>query len=85
VDRRRDPRPWLFGIANNLIRRHHRAEERLIRSYAAIERQPETAGRNGQPGESETLLSVRAPMLDRAMILESANWEGMKWRPLTRL
>jgi RNA polymerase sigma-70 factor (ECF subfamily) len=47
VDRRRDPRPWLFGIANNLIRRHHRAEERLIRSYAAIERQPETAGRNG--------------------------------------
>ena len=28
------PRPWLFGIAANLLRRHYRDEERLLRAYA---------------------------------------------------
>lgn len=27
-------RPWLFGIAANLLRRHRRAEERRLRAYA---------------------------------------------------
>ncbi len=27
---RPDARPWLFGIASNLIRRHHRAEARML-------------------------------------------------------
>jgi RNA polymerase sigma-70 factor (ECF subfamily) len=27
-------RPWLFGIATNLMRRHHRTEERRLRAYA---------------------------------------------------
>jgi RNA polymerase sigma factor (sigma-70 family) len=29
-----DARPWLYGIAANLMRRHHRAEERRLRAYA---------------------------------------------------
>ena len=29
---RRDARPWLYGIAGNLIRRHHRDEERKLRA-----------------------------------------------------
>lgn len=29
-----DPRPWLFGIAANLMRRHWRAERRQLRAYA---------------------------------------------------
>jgi RNA polymerase sigma-70 factor, ECF subfamily len=29
-----DARPWLFGIATNLLRRHARAEERRRRAYA---------------------------------------------------
>jgi RNA polymerase sigma factor (sigma-70 family) len=29
-----DARPWLFGIATNLLRRHHRAEQRQYRAYA---------------------------------------------------
>jgi RNA polymerase sigma-70 factor (ECF subfamily) len=28
-----DARPWLLGIASNLVRRHHRAEERRWRAY----------------------------------------------------
>jgi RNA polymerase sigma-70 factor (ECF subfamily) len=29
-----DARPWLFGIATNLLRRHHRDEIRQLRAYA---------------------------------------------------
>jgi RNA polymerase sigma-70 factor (ECF subfamily) len=29
-----DARPWLFGIATNLLRRHHRDEVRRFRAYA---------------------------------------------------
>lgn len=31
-----DARPWLFGIAANLIRHHHRAERRQLRAYARM-------------------------------------------------
>lgn len=31
---RPDARPWLFGIAANLVRRHHRAESRGLRALA---------------------------------------------------
>jgi RNA polymerase sigma factor (sigma-70 family) len=29
-----DARPWLFGIATNLLRRHHRTEARRLRAFA---------------------------------------------------
>ncbi|MGK3958274.1 RNA polymerase sigma factor [Arthrobacter sp. R4] len=29
---REDARPWLFGIATNLLRRHHRAEAKILRT-----------------------------------------------------
>jgi RNA polymerase sigma-70 factor (ECF subfamily) len=31
---RADARPWLFGIASNLVARHHRAEQRRYRALA---------------------------------------------------
>lgn len=31
---RADARPWLFGIASNLVARHHRAEQRRYRAMA---------------------------------------------------
>lgn len=31
---REDARPWLFGIAANLVRRHHRDERRRLMAYA---------------------------------------------------
>jgi RNA polymerase sigma-70 factor (ECF subfamily) len=33
-DAARPIRPWLYGIATNLLRRHHRDEERKLRAYA---------------------------------------------------
>lgn len=35
---RMDARPWLFGIATNLMRHHYRTEERRLRAYARIDR-----------------------------------------------
>jgi RNA polymerase sigma-70 factor (ECF subfamily) len=32
--RREDARPWLYGIASNLLRHHYRREERQLRAYA---------------------------------------------------
>jgi RNA polymerase sigma factor (sigma-70 family) len=34
LDPARPIRPWLYGIATNLLRRHHRDEERKLRAYA---------------------------------------------------
>lgn len=40
-----DARPWLYGIATNLLRKHARAEERRRRAYArAIERDEAPGG-----------------------------------------
>jgi RNA polymerase sigma-70 factor (ECF subfamily) len=35
-----DARPWLFGIATNLLRRHHRDEVRQLRAYARSAEDP---------------------------------------------
>jgi RNA polymerase sigma-70 factor (ECF subfamily) len=42
---RPDAGPWLLGIATNLIRRHHRDEQRRLRLLAALsgERAPQTS------------------------------------------
>ena len=37
---RADARPWLYGIATNLVSRHRRTEERELRAYARTGRDP---------------------------------------------
>jgi RNA polymerase sigma factor (sigma-70 family) len=34
---RGEVRPWLFGIANNLVRRHYRDEERRLRAFSRLD------------------------------------------------
>jgi len=34
--RQGEVRPWLFGIASNLLRRHYRDEERRLRAFARL-------------------------------------------------
>jgi RNA polymerase sigma factor (sigma-70 family) len=40
---RDDARPWLFGIATNVARRHRRSEVRELRAIAALDAAPATA------------------------------------------
>lgn len=39
-----DARPWLFGIATNLLRHHHRGEARRLRAYARLDRPADPDG-----------------------------------------
>lgn len=70
-------RPWLFGIATNLLRRHHRAEARMLRALARsgpaeipdgfdeIETELDAPARNARLGKA---LQALAP-IDREAIL----------------
>jgi RNA polymerase sigma-70 factor (ECF subfamily) len=63
---RTDARPWLFGIATNLLRHHRRSEARRLRAYARVDRPPGTY-------EAEGVIEARldaqraAPMIAAAL------------------
>jgi RNA polymerase sigma factor (sigma-70 family) len=61
---RADARPWLYGIATNLIHRHHRGETRRLRAYARTEPQG-----TGEPLDIEQRLDAEAlgPQLASAL------------------
>jgi RNA polymerase sigma-70 factor (ECF subfamily) len=57
-------RPWLFGIATNLLRRHHRTEVRRLRAYARHGVDPVTAA----VGELERVeATTDGPRIARAL------------------
>jgi len=43
----RDARPWLLGIATNLVRHHYRGEVRRLRAYARLDRQVDREDSSG--------------------------------------
>jgi RNA polymerase sigma factor (sigma-70 family) len=81
-DRRRaDARPWLYGIAHNLLRHHYRDEERALRAYARtgvdpVQASAEDTGLPGpdladalaalSPGERDVLLLIAWAELEYA-------------------
>jgi RNA polymerase sigma factor (sigma-70 family) len=68
---RPDARPWLYGIAGNLVRRHHRGEARMLSAYARTGIDPVTA-----PADEDSLDRLAAasyePALARALAALSA-------------
>jgi RNA polymerase sigma-70 factor (ECF subfamily) len=56
---RADARPWLFGIATNLIRRHRRSELRMLAAYA----------RSARPDRSDESAEGLATHLDHVALL----------------
>jgi RNA polymerase sigma-70 factor (ECF subfamily) len=83
LDPARDPRPWLFGIASNVIRHQRRAEQRRIRAYAAVERQFEAADTNDH-ADSEVFLRPR--LVDALFRLDARDREALllfAWADLT--
>jgi RNA polymerase sigma factor (sigma-70 family) len=57
-----DARPWLYGIAANLIGKHSRAEVRMLRAYARTGTDPLLTVRamNGHADEADSRLSAQA-------------------------
>jgi RNA polymerase sigma-70 factor (ECF subfamily) len=83
---REDARPWLYGIATNLMREHRRAEERHLRAYARMS--DESALAPGQtpdhfdPGLSAALLELGQE--ERNLILLLA-WADLTYEQLAHV
>ena len=58
---REDARPWLYGIAVNLLREYRRAEERRLRAYARV---PADSGQHRTSLASTLDSSVSAALLE---------------------
>jgi DNA-directed RNA polymerase specialized sigma24 family protein len=50
-----DARPWLYGIAANLIGKHGRAEVRMLRAYARTGADPVRASRSAPSARARRL------------------------------
>jgi RNA polymerase sigma factor (sigma-70 family) len=85
-----DARPWLFGIATNLLRHHYRSEARRLRAYARLD--PPAAGDDGF-GEIETRLDAQraGPAIAAALGRLSADerdvllllaWAGLRYEEI---
>ena len=71
-----DARPWLYGIAVNLLRRHYRDEERALRAYARsgadplVADEPSLAGLDAAAmGPAVAAAPRRAPPIEREALL----------------
>ena len=79
---RADGRPWLFGIAANLLRQHHRSEERQLRAYARAADGSEQSGwleERLDPTVAAALLDLNQD--DRNLILLYA-WAELSYEEL---
>jgi len=64
-----DARPWLYGIAANLIGKHSRAEVRMLRAYARTGADPVLAGTASHTDEADSRLASAAVRQDLAAAL----------------
>jgi RNA polymerase sigma-70 factor (ECF subfamily) len=82
-----DARPWLYGIATNLIGQHRRAEARQYRIMQAIGPEPDLPGHDDRVAADETARGLRGPLAaalaglpaaDRDVLLLIA-WEQLSY------
>jgi RNA polymerase sigma factor (sigma-70 family) len=76
--RRGEPRPWLFGIAQNVLRRHYRDEERRLHALAGAAAAPD-----GAPPEEPRLASALRllPVEERDALLLYA-WADLSYEEI---
>jgi RNA polymerase sigma-70 factor (ECF subfamily) len=85
---RPDARPWLYGIATNLVRRHRRTESRRLRAYARAEAPPDgepidIAPRLDAEAMGPRLAAALAALADRdrdALLLYA--WAGLPYEDI---
>lgn len=89
---RQDARPWLYGIATNLVRRHQREDGREHRLRAAIVPEPNTDGHADRVAEQVTAAAMNESLGaslaglssgDRDVLLLVA-WEGLTYDEVAR-
>ena len=87
-----DARPWLYGIATNLVNQHHRDEARQYRIRQAATAEPEVPGHADRVAADVTAQAMRA-LLDAALAALAAGdrdvllliaWEQLTYREVSR-
>jgi RNA polymerase sigma factor (sigma-70 family) len=87
-----DARPWLYGIATNLVGQHHRDEVRQYRIRQAAAAEPEVPGHADQVVVDVTARAVR-PLLAQALaalpagdrdVLLLIAWEQLTYQEVSR-
>lgn len=85
-DDRDDARPWLFGIATNLLRRHHRAEAKTLRLLARAaprEELPEVFGRIADQVDAQAVVGRIAKKLKSMAAIDRETILLYAWADLT--
>lgn len=89
---RPNARPWLYGIATNLIGQHHRAEVREYRLRNLVARQPDLDGHADRVAAKVTAQAMHATLAgaltelnqgDRDVLLLIA-WEGLAYEEVAQ-
>src|ERR1700685_1261463 len=87
-----DARPWLYGIATNLVGQHHRDEVRQYRIRQAVAAEPEVPGHAERVAADVTAQAMRTllaealaglPSGDRDVLLLIA-WEQLTYQEVSR-
>jgi RNA polymerase sigma factor (sigma-70 family) len=87
-----DARPWLYGIATNLVNQHRREEARQYRIRQAVTGEPEVPGHADQVVADVTAQAMRSlldealaalPAGDRDVLLLIA-WEQLTYQEVSR-
>ena len=87
-----DARPWLYGIATNLLNRHRRQEARQYRIMQAVTAEPELPGHADRVAADVTAQAMRRhldealaalPAGDRDVLLLIA-WEQLTYQEVAR-
>jgi len=87
-----DARPWLYGIATNLVGQHHRDEVRQYRIWQAAAAEPEVPGHAERVAADVTAQAMRTllaqaltalPAGDRDVLLLIA-WEQLSYQEVSR-
>lgn len=64
-------RAWLYGIATNLVRRHHRSEERRYRALARAPQDPHVVGHDDRIAAMVSAQSVRRELAEALAALSA--------------
>jgi RNA polymerase sigma-70 factor (ECF subfamily) len=83
-----DARPWLYGIAANLLRQHWRAEERLLATVSKLTGDPtrhDPDGRETSTGADDVELARALARLDPAQrdVLLLYAWEELSYEEIS--
>ncbi len=79
-----DARPWLYGIASNVIRRHARDERRRLRAYAKLAAQPQGAERAAEPFSAEVAAVLAALNPAEREVLLLFAWADLSYEDIAR-